>query len=213
MGKVCGRNIDKLSKGAMKLLLLKLYYRIRATFLRLSGVTLGKGCTVSGSIFIRKADNSVIRLGDHCTLHSLRRFNPIMGSQLCLCTGCPGAEISFGAYSGMSGGAIYCVKSITIGEKTIIGADCLIMDTDCHYPAPNGMWASSFHEADRGEPVHIGKSCFIGARSIILKGVTIGDHSVIAAGSVVNQDIPPYSLAGGNPIRIRPLPKHWLPIE
>ena len=43
---------------------------------------------------------------------------------------------------------------------------------------------------------------FVGARSIILKGVTIGEHSIIAAGSVVTTDIPADCIAGGNPCKV-----------
>jgi acetyltransferase-like isoleucine patch superfamily enzyme len=48
----------------------------------------------------------------------------------------------------------------------------------------------------------IGRWCFIGAHSIILPGVEIGDHSIVAAGSVVVRSVPPHSLVGGNPARI-----------
>lgn len=48
----------------------------------------------------------------------------------------------------------------------------------------------------------IGRNCFIGAHSIILPGVTIGDGSIVAAGSVVNRDVPPGSIVGGNPAKV-----------
>lgn len=48
----------------------------------------------------------------------------------------------------------------------------------------------------------IGRNCFIGAHSIIMPGVTIGDGSIVAAGSVVTKTVPPGSLVGGNPARI-----------
>ena len=50
-------------------------------------------------------------------------------------------------------------------------------------------------------PIHIGDCVFIGARSIICKGVTIGDHAIIAAGSVVIKDIPADEIWGGNPAK------------
>ena len=56
------------------------------------------------------------------------------------------------------------------------------------------------------DPVKIGKNCWIGANVTICPGVTIGDNSVIGAGSVVLQDIPENSVAGGNPCRVlRPI--------
>ena len=48
----------------------------------------------------------------------------------------------------------------------------------------------------------IGRRCFIGARSIILPGVTIGDECVVGSGSVVTKDVPPRSIVAGNPARI-----------
>jgi acetyltransferase-like isoleucine patch superfamily enzyme len=55
-------------------------------------------------------------------------------------------------------------------------------------------------------PVHIGERCWIGMQSLIMKGVTIGDEAIVAAGSVVATDIPARVLAGGNPARvIKPL--------
>ena len=49
---------------------------------------------------------------------------------------------------------------------------------------------------------HIGRNCFIGAHSVILPGVRIGDGSIIAAGSVVNRDVAPNTLVGGNPAKV-----------
>lgn len=51
-------------------------------------------------------------------------------------------------------------------------------------------------------PVQIGSHAWIGFNSIILKGVTIGDRSVVAAGSVVTHDVPADTLVGGNPARV-----------
>lgn len=62
----------------------------------------------------------------------------------------------------------------------------------------------SINDACRGlkADVHIGKNCFIGDRTIVLPGVTIGDEVVIGAGSVVTKDIPSNSVAVGNPARV-----------
>jgi len=54
----------------------------------------------------------------------------------------------------------------------------------------------------RNLDVHIGKWCFIGARSVILPGVTVGDHCIIGCASVVMQNVPPNSLVMGNPARV-----------
>lgn len=60
------------------------------------------------------------------------------------------------------------------------------------------------HDMSRGLylDTHIGARCFIGARSIILPGVRIGDGSIVGSGSVVTRDVPPASIVAGNPARI-----------
>lgn len=60
------------------------------------------------------------------------------------------------------------------------------------------------HDRTRGLYLHthVGKNCFIGGESIILPGVTVGDNCVIGAGSVVTKDVPPRSIAAGNPAKI-----------
>lgn len=51
-------------------------------------------------------------------------------------------------------------------------------------------------------PIKVGRNCFVGCRSTILPNVTIGDNSIIGACSLVNRDIPPNSVAAGNPCRV-----------
>lgn len=113
-----------------------------------------------------------------------------------------------GAHVGMSGVCICAANSVEIGERTIIGADALITDTDFHSPLPDGRWSND--AAGTSKPVAIGKGCFIGARAIILKGVTIGDGAVVAAGALVTRDVPAEHLAIGNPAMVKPLDERWL---
>ena len=88
---------------------------------------------------------------------------------------------------------------MTIGDWVLIGWDVTITDTDEHDWPGLGR---------RCAPVTIGDNAWIGARSIILKGVTVGEHAVIGAGSVVTRDVPPYALAAGSPAKvIRELPR------
>ncbi|ATN36120.1 acetyltransferase [Rhizobium sp. ACO-34A] len=79
-------------------------------------------------------------------------------------------------------------RGIHIGELTYIAFDAAILA----------------HDMTRAikTDTRIGKNCFIGARSIILPGVTIGDSCVIGSGSVVTKDVPPNSAVAGNPAQI-----------
>ena len=112
----------------------------------------------------------------------------------------PGARLSIGDNSGISDTAIICRKAITIGSHVNIGNGTIIIDSDMHHLD----WRQRIDRAAdiqglNDKPVTIGDHVFIGMRSIILKGVTIGEKSVVAAGSVVCHDIPPGELWGGNP--------------
>ena len=113
-----------------------------------------------------------------------------------------GAKLSFGKFSGISSTAIACTNEITIGNYVNIGAGCLIMDSNFH----NLDWKirmdrTTDWKTAKSAPIHIGDCAFIGARSIICKGVTIGDHAIVAAGSVVIKDIPADEIWGGNPAK------------
>lgn len=80
-------------------------------------------------------------------------------------------------------------SEIRIEKNTCIGPNCIIMDHD-HVIGENGVEKKKFIS----EKITIGKNVWIGANSIILKGVKIGDNSVIAAGSVVTKNIPSNSV-------------------
>lgn len=101
---------------------------------------------------------------------------------------------------------INCMESIWIGDHCAISWDCEILDTDIHQ-----VLSSDEMELPRTAPVRIENRVWIGTRAIILKGVTIGEGSVIGAGSVVTRDIPAYSLAAGNPARVLRTIAGWRP--
>ena len=81
---------------------------------------------------------------------------------------------------------IACHQSITIGDNCQFSPNVQIYDHDHDYDHPEGIGAMFFKTA----PVKIGNNVWIGANTVILRGTTIGDNSVIAAGSVVKGDFP-----------------------
>lgn len=105
----------------------------------------------------------------------------------------PGAELVLGGGYINAGCKIRSAKSITIGEKVAIGTDVIILDSDHH---------SICGKPTVTAPVVIEDHVWIGARVTILKGVTIGRGSIIAAGAVVTKSVPPNSLVAGAPARV-----------
>jgi maltose O-acetyltransferase len=100
------------------------------------------------------------------------------------------------------GTEIGLMKDICIGAYSEIGVDCLIYDTDWH--SIDGL-----DQDLTAMPTRIGRGVWLGARVIVLKGVTIGDNTVIAANSVVTKDLPNNVLAGGIPAQvIRPIQRY-----
>lgn len=86
---------------------------------------------------------------------------------------------------------------IYIGDKTMIGPNVTVCTTGHPaYPLYREM------VAHYSLPIHIGKNVWIGANSVVLPGVTIGDNTVIGAGSIVTRDIPANVVAVGNPCRV-----------
>lgn len=123
-----------------------------------------------------------------------------------LLTFAPTARIEIADGVGMNAISITArSRTIHIGENTMFAPNCTVVDSDFHilWP-PEGRICNPGMEQDAD--VYIGRNCWIGMQSIILKGVTIGDGLVVGAGSVVTRDIPPNVLAAGVPARVlRPL--------
>jgi len=90
--------------------------------------------------------------------------------------------------------------TITIGDHVLMGPDVVMMATSHAYEDLDVPMI--LQGAVDEQPVIIGNDVWIGTRSIILPGVEIGDHSIIAAGSVVTKSCEPYSILGGVPAKL-----------
>ena len=110
-----------------------------------------------------------------------------------------GATITIGNHVGVSGCTINASKAITIGNHVLLGTGCLIADFDGHPIDPDERRLGG---KGKSKPIVIEDDVLIGARAIVLKGVTIGKGSVIGAGAVVTKSVPAYSIVAGNPATV-----------
>ncbi len=90
---------------------------------------------------------------------------------------------------------------IEIGDGTILSHDIQIFARNHNYDSDDLRYIP-YDERDIAKKVKIGENVWVGARTTILPGVTIGDGAVIGAASVVTKDVPPYAVVGGNPAKI-----------
>ncbi len=105
---------------------------------------------------------------------------------------------------------IDCLHQITIEDDVLISYQVLIMDSDNHSVRASERigdlkrWRNQKYDWSRvnSAPVVIHSKAWIGARAIITKGVVIGEGGIVAAGSVVTKNVPPYTIVGGNPARV-----------
>jgi acetyltransferase-like isoleucine patch superfamily enzyme len=173
---------------------------IRTSFL-INGISWKRDWRILGAPIIQRFPGSSIRLGERVIMRSWRTSNPVAPYHpVFLSTRTAGAEIIVGDDFGISGGSIIALERVIIGSRVLIGSNCLIADTDFH---PLDSMARIEHPKDAPSlPVEIGDDVFIGTQTIVLKGTRIGSGSIIGAGSVVAGDIPPGTIAAGNPVQV-----------
>jgi acetyltransferase-like isoleucine patch superfamily enzyme len=96
------------------------------------------------------------------------------------------------------GFSFHCAGEVTIGRDCLFGNYVSIVDND-HGSA---VGTAIRHQPLEPRPVRIGDDVWIGEKAIILRGVTIGDHAIVAAGALVRNDVPAYGIVAGVPARL-----------
>jgi acetyltransferase-like isoleucine patch superfamily enzyme len=169
---------------------------------RLSGaVSTGRGSTIAWRRIRRVAGNA-LSVGEDSIVHADISFEET------------GGKIQIGNRTFIGRSHLICYRSLVIGDDVIMSWGVTIVDHDSHsidwmdrrndvreWGAGQKNWERIAHA-----PVVVSDRAWIGFNVSVLKGVTIGEGSVIGACSVVTRDVPPYTLAVGSPARvIRPL--------
>jgi len=166
---------------------------IARAIMRLKGIKWGNDCDFFGVPYFYRERFSSIVIGNCCRFRSDSTSNLIGVNHKCiLSTHFPEARIVIGDNCGFSGSTIGAASEIIIGNNVLVGANVIITDFDWHSDRSNTS----------PQPVVIKDNVWIGVNSTILKGVKIGENSVIGANSLVVKDIPPNVIAGGNPCKV-----------
>jgi acetyltransferase-like isoleucine patch superfamily enzyme len=157
-------------------------------------VSLGRGCSFNGFAKFCRHPGSRINIGSGCKFNSSPSSNLIGVNRPCIIsTLSEGATVEIGSNCGFSGTVIGCATKVIFGENVRCGANTSITDTDWHTDDPRtGIDA----------PVMIGKNVWLGLNVTVLKGVSIGENTFVAAGSVVSSSLPPNVVAGGVPAKV-----------
>lgn len=118
---------------------------------------------------------------------------------MCLITYNRDAVIEIGDNTRLNGAGLMATCGITVGRDCMLGST-LILDTDFHSTDLDRR--SNPHAKVRSAPVTIGSNVWLAGQTVVLKGVAIGDNSVVGIRSVVTSNVPPNVIVAGNPARL-----------
>lgn len=131
-----------------------------------------------------------IRIGNNVRIDRMSRLSCYEGGKIDIKDNCYIGQF----FSVMAGGDVIIKKNTLIASYVAVIGENHSMNPEAGVKYGNQPLIK--------KNVEIGENCWIGEKAIILPGVTIGDWSIIGAGSVVNKSIPPYSIAAGNPAKV-----------
>jgi len=156
----------------------------------------------SGGIpYVMVAHGGHMTIGKNFAMNNGINHNPIGMPQPCTFFVDYGCSLKIGDNVGVSQTAIIAHADITIGDNVKIGGGTCIYTTDFHSLDSKIRASGEDMKCRKCVPVTIEDNVFIGARCIVLKGVTIGINSIVGAGSVVTKSIPANQIWAGNPAR------------
>jgi acetyltransferase-like isoleucine patch superfamily enzyme len=157
---------------------------------------------IFGIPIIAISQGGVLNIGKNFVMVNSAISNLIGRSQKCSFYVGENAILKIGDNVGMSATSIVCMQRVTIGNNVRLGGNTVIYDTDFHSLVREQRVNEKLDRANvKNAPVVIEDGVFVGAHTTILKGVTIGEDSIIGACSVVTKSIPKNEIWGGNPAK------------
>jgi len=179
---------------------LEIVGKLRKNKIKISGnnniLYIGKNSLLRDSNIFIKGNNNIIYIGDDCVVNNT---SIILDNE--------GSEIRIGNKTSIAKVQIVSLEpyKIEIGEDCMLSYDIEIRNTDSHK-----IYDKNTNERiNEGSSINIGNHVWLGMRAIILKGVTIGDNSIVAAGSIVTKDVKANTIVSGNPARQVKENKNW----
>jgi acetyltransferase-like isoleucine patch superfamily enzyme len=170
---------------------------------------IGKGVSIRQARYIHVGKNFIAQ--DFCEINGLSQKGLIFGDKVTV--GSYAIIRPTNLYGGEAGIGLKVGNNSSIGPYAYIGCsgyieigDNVMMSPRVSIYSENHVFADTaipmIEQGVRRSFVKIEDDCWLASNSVILAGVTIGKGSVVAAGSIVTKDVPPYSIVGGNPARI-----------
>lgn len=190
--KIIRKLIGNLSLIFDKIFSLIVFYGNRVTFVSFK---------TTGIPYVMVARGGKFLIGYNFSMNNGIGGNPIGCYDRCTFFVDRGAKLIIGNHVGMSQAALICHQSITIGNYVKIGGGVKIYDTNFHSLDPKLRYSNEDLKQKVKAPVVVKDNAFIGAYSIVMKGVTIGENSIIGAGSVVLKSVPDNQIWAGNPAK------------
>lgn len=181
--------------GVIRKFVFTLFTIFNGIILKMNRVQYGK-IVIEGIVLVH--NKGTFRIADRAKINSSRFKNIIGGDTRCSFVIKKNASLTIGENFKISNSAIYCAEKIEIGDNVMIGGSCKVWDSDFH-PLNHESRLMNPNEEYVTRPIRIHNNVFIGGCSIVLKGVTIGEGSIVGAGSVVSRDIPAGEIWAGNP--------------
>ena len=171
---------------------LEIVGKLRKNKIKISGnnniLYIGKNSLLRDSNIFIKGNNNIIYIGDDCVVNNT---SIILDNE--------GSEIRIGNKTSIAKVQIVSLEpyKIEIGKDCMLSYDIEIRNTDSHK-----IYDKNTNERiNEGSSINIGNHVWLGMRAIILKGVTIGDNSIVAAGSIVTKDVKANTIVSGNPAK------------
>lgn len=193
-----------LYKGTLKIkrMLFSLFnYMITFFYFRIYKVSYNNFVS-NGIPFLHIERHGKMIVGVDFKMNNGLNYNPIGYSNPCVFVVLNDAILTIGNAVGMSQTTIVCHEKVSIGDNVKMGGGVKIYDTDFHSLAPDERLDATLDRLHKKTaPVKIADNVFIGAGSIILKGIIIGENSIVGAGSVVTKSIGDNEIWGGNPAK------------